>query len=342
VYSVGNPGCQNGNAGSMSFRRDENMQGKSFVQRVLDQDRLIRPDGPPDRVQHQKQILGVFGTIRIEDDIPDDAKDSPFRPGTYVAAFRFSNGQPVTAPDQKADVRGIAVKYFVGGQEVDLLATNEGGRSHARNAAEFLDASDALAELTARHVITGLELATENLVRHPIDTARALGILTKEVALHHVDSLTRESYWGSVVELAGRPIEYSVHPHSPIAGDIKARGEDPNFLREDLLNRLSGGPIRFDLSIQFFRDEMSTPVNDASVKWNAPLVRIGWLEITAAPKPQDEASINKMAFNPGNGFVALGITKDRQAIYAAAAQHRGALSGEEVRKLFAGAAAASV
>jgi len=107
----------------MLFRRDENMQGKSFVQRVLDQDRLIRPDGPPDRVQHQKQILGVFGTIRIEDDIPDDAKGSPFRPGTYLAAFRFSNGQPVTAPDQKADVRGIAVKYFVGGQEVDLLAT---------------------------------------------------------------------------------------------------------------------------------------------------------------------------------------------------------------------------
>jgi len=51
--------------------------------------------------------------------------------------------------------------------------------------------------------------------------------------------------------------------------------------------------------------------------------------------------INKMAFNPGNGFVALGITKDREEIYKAGSQHRGALSSDEVRTLFRAKAAAA-
>jgi hypothetical protein len=64
-------------------------------------------------------------------------------------------------------------------------------------------------------------------------------------------------------------------------------------------------------------------------------VKIGELKIADAPSSDDEESkINQMAFNPGNGFVPLGITKDRQEIYAAGARHRGALSSDEIRDLF--------
>jgi catalase len=308
--------------------------GKSFTERIIDQDHLLRPEGPPDRVQHQKQILGAFGVVRINDNIPDEAKQGPFVSGEWVAACRFSNGQPIIFKDQAADLRGVAIKFLVGGQEVDLLATNEGGRSHARNTAEFVDLSDALAAKIAGGTLDFLELVGKKLVDAPLETARSLGILTEAAFLHRVESLTTEAYWGSVVELAGRPIEYSVQPHPSTATGTNADRENPNFLREDLLNRLSQGPVRFDLCLQFFQDENTTPVNDASVKWQAPLVKIGELEISTSPIPEDEDNINRMAFNPGNGFVPLGITKDRAEIYAADARNRGAMNSDEVRRLF--------
>jgi len=312
-------------------------QGASFSDRIINQDHLLRPEGPPDRVQHQKMILGVFGVFRINEDIPIEAKQQPFAPGAWIAACRFSNGQPLTSPDQAADVRGVAIKLFVGEQEIDLLATNEGGRSHARNAAEFLDVSDILATIAAKGKLKGLNLAATDLAEGKLgllEGARIADILVKQTFLHEVHSLTTESYWGSVVELGGKPIEYSLQPHPSTPGGTSADLTTPNFLREDLLNRLSAGPIRFNVCIQFFQDENSTPVNDASVKWSAPLVAIGELEINALPSPEDEGCINRMAFNPGNGFVPLGITKDRQEIYAAGARNRNALSSDEVRGIF--------
>jgi catalase len=311
--------------------------GKPFTERIIDQDHLLRPKGPPDRVQHQKKILGAFGVVRINIDIPEEAKHTPFITGEWIAACRFSNGQPTTSKDQAPDVRGVAIKFFVGEEEFDLLVTNEGGRSHARDAAQFLDVSDILAAQVAKGPLEGLKVAATDLIEGklgPLEAARIAEVLVKETVLHHVDSLTTEAYWGSVVELGGKPIEYSLQPHPSTLGGSEADRDNPEFLREDLLNRLSRGSIRFNLCVQFFRDESSTPVNDASVKWSAPLVKIGELEITAHPSSEDEDEINKMAFNPANGFVPLGITKARQEIYAAGARNRGALSSDEVRELF--------
>jgi catalase len=314
------------------------MSEKSFSDRIIDQDHLLRPDGPPDRVQHQKMILGAFGMVRISENIPDAAKPGPFVSGEWTAACRFSNGQPLTFKDQAADVRGVAVKFFSGPQEqeVDLLATNEGGRSHVRHTAEFVDVSDILIAKMASGALSGLKLAAEDLIDGklaPLEAARIGKILAEATLLHQVESLTTEAYWGSVVELAGKPIEYSLQPHQSTVAGTNADRDDPNFLREDLLNRLSRGPIRFDICLQFFRDESSTPVDDASIRWQAPFVRIGEVEISKSPSLEDEENINQMAFNPGNGFVPLGITQDRKDIYAASARNRGALSGDKVRLL---------
>jgi catalase len=312
-------------------------QGKSFSERIIDQDHLLRPAGAPDRVQHQKMILGAFGTLEISENIPNDAKHEPFVSGTRIVACRFSNGQPKTFKDQAPDVRGIAVKFFLEEKEIDLLVTNEGGRSHARNAAEFLDVSDILAAKAAKGTLKGAEVAVKDLIGGkigPFEAARIGEVLVEETVLRHVKSLTTEAYWGSVVELGGKPIEYSLQPHPSTRTGTDADPNDENFLRKDLLSRLRKGPIRFNLCVQCFRDKDNTPVDDASVKWNAPLEKIGELEIASVPSSEDEDIINQMAFNPGNGFIPLGITKDRQEVYAAGAHNRGALSSDKVRDLF--------
>jgi catalase len=95
--------------------------------------------------------------------------------------------------------------------------------------------------------------------------------------------------------------------------------------------------------VQLFRDEESTPVNDAAKVWSAESVVVGELVIGAAPAADDEATINQMAFNPGNGFDPVGITHARADVYAASAKNRadrGLLTSEEARRFLAARPAA--
>ncbi|SAK64079.1 Catalase-related peroxidase [Caballeronia ptereochthonis] len=299
-------------------------------------------NGQVDRAQHQKQLLGAFGTLRIADDIPAAARFGPLEKSnaSYRVACRISNGQPCPQADTASDVRGIAIKFFTDdGVETDLLMTNEGGRSHARNAVQFMAVADIIVALLAEGpkggIATGLrELMTEKL--GPIEAARILTVLFKETRLHHVDSVTTEDYWGSVVQLGQAAIKYSLHPHESTEGGTNADRHADNYLRDDLLNRLKDGPVKWRLGLQLFADEGSTPISDASVAWKADVVTIGELEIASPPSDDDETRINQMAFNPANGFAPLGITHARKDVYAASAANRkgrGVLSSEQARAL---------
>jgi hypothetical protein len=303
-------------------------------------------DGRVDRGQHQKQTLGAFGTLRIFETIPTALKHGPFAKQDelgpslcYRVACRFSNGQPCPFSDQAADVRGVAIKFFTAqGIETDLLMTNEGGRSHARNAVQFMDFADILVAQIARGALGALEQASMEVLSGklgPVETARIVAILAKETTLRSVESLTTERFWGSVVKLGAAAIKYSLQPEDTTVQGTNGDRHGDDYLREDLLNRLKTGPLKWRLCVQFFVDEESTPVNDASVAWAEPPIAIGVLEIATLPSADDEAHINQMAFNPANGFEPLGITHARKNVYAASAANRvdrGVLSSDEARR----------
>ncbi|AQH02114.1 peroxidase [Burkholderia sp. KK1] len=299
-------------------------------------------DGKVDRAQHQKQVLGALGTLRIADDIPDAARFGPFAKGpvAYRVACRISNGQPCPRSDMAADVRGIAIKLFTqDGAETDLLMTNEGGRSHARNSVQFMAVSDIIVALLAEGPVSGIAQSLREMMMAklgPVEAARILAILFKETAAHRVMSTTTEDYWGSVVQLGAAAIKYSLHPHPSTPAGAQAARHGDDYLRDDLLSRLRQGPVKWRLGLQFFVDEATTPVNDASVAWKSEIVHIGELEIDALPTADDEARINQLAFNPANGFEPLGITHARKVVYAASAANRkgrGVLSSDEARAL---------
>nr|WP_284509548.1 catalase [Caballeronia sp. GAFFF3] len=301
-------------------------------------------NGQVDRAQHQKSLLGAFGLLRIADDIPDAARFGPFakHPATYRAACRISNGQPCPQPDTSPDVRGIALKFFTEeGAETDLLMTNEGGRSHARDAAQFMAVADIIVALLAEGTVSGIAQGLREMMMArlgPVEGARILAILFKETRVHHVDSLATEHYWGSVVQLGQAAIKYSLHPHPSTSSGTNAERHGDNYLRADICNRLEQGPVKWRLGVQFFVDEQTTPVNDASIAWKSDVVTIGELEIDAPPSVDDEARIERLAFNPANGFAPLGITHARKDVYAASAanrEERGVLSSEEARALLA-------
>jgi hypothetical protein len=316
----------------------------SIAERVGDQQRKIahgRPEnaGCIGRGQHQKLLLGAFGTLQIRSDLPQLLRAGPFaKPGSYRVACRISNGQPCADRDQAPDVRGVALKFFSGqGQETDLVMTNEGGRSHARNSLHFTDVADILASLQVKAGVEALrELSADMLHGElgPVEAARIAAILFKETVLHRVESMATEHYWGSVVKLGPLALKYSVHPARTVRAGTLGDKTQPNYLRDDLIRRLAEGPLQFELAVQLFADEESTPVNDASVAWLAPLISIGRIELARMPDADEERLIDRMAFNPGNGFEPLGMTHARKVAYAASARNRGALGSEEVRKHF--------
>jgi hypothetical protein len=303
--------------------------------------------GRVDRAQHQKQLLGAFGVLRLAETIPAAVRAGPFmrrdaagQPAEYRVACRFSNGQPCPRADTAADVRGVALKFFTDEEiEADLLMTNEGGRSHARNAPQFMAVADILVAKLADGVTEGFGKASQELLSGElgaVDAARSLAILFKETTVHKAASLATESYWGSVVQLGDAAIKYSLHPHeSSAAGTVGDRHGD-DYLREDIISRLAKSPVKWRLCLQLFIDEERTPVRDASVAWQAALVPVGELEIPSSPSDADESTINQMAFNPANGFRPLGITHARKDVYAASAANRkdrGLLSSDAAREV---------
>jgi len=292
------------------------------------------------RGQHQKQLLGAFATLTIPEGIPAAVRVGPFSdPGRFRSACRISNGQPCPHRDQAPDVRGIAIKFFTkDGVETDLVMTNEGGRSHARDAIQFMEVADILATSQVQGgAIEALRELTADVMTGklgPAEAARVAFILGKETVLRKVASMATEHYWGSVVEAEGRALKYSLHPHPLTPPGTDGDPKDAEYLRTDLARRLQKEPLRFNLSVQLFIDERATPVNDASIAWEAPLVQVGELAIESLPSEADEDVIDHMAFNPGNGFAPLGMTHARKDVYAASAKNRGALTTAEIRGYF--------
>jgi hypothetical protein len=335
-----------GRAGAWRDHPDSEAKLAEYSRRIGEQQARLREHvaslgGKTPRGQHQKQLLGAFGTIRILDLIPPSAQLGAFRrPGVHRAAVRISNGQPCPFADREPDVRGIAAKFFSeDDEEIDLLATNEGGRSHTRDTSTFLDIADTLIEKIIRGNLAFGEAVLKEVFHRilaPRDAARALAILLKETS-RKVESMTTESYWGSVVKLGAYPVKYSLHPHPSTAPGTKGDRHDYDYLRTDLRNRLAAGPVKFRIALQLFVNEDDTPINDASVAWKANLVDVAELEIPRLPDAQEEEIVQGFAFNPSHGFEPLGITHGRKAVYEASAKNRNATPQSEVRRAFRGA-----
>lgn len=220
-------------------------------------------------------MLSERFALQTADDIPDTMKFGPFAkrdasagPIVYRVACRISNGQPCPQADTESDVRGIAIKFFTDdGAETDLLMTNEGGRSPARDAKQFMAVSDIIVAKLADGVTRGLKQTLHELRTgefHLGEGVDSVAILVKQVGLRQVASVTLKDLWGSVVRLGPAAIKHSLHHFDSTPSGTQATDEGENYLCGNLLNRLERGPVGWWLGAQLFVDEATTPVNDAS------------------------------------------------------------------------------
>jgi len=305
------------------------------------QDNWTEPFQGPARVFHHKALMTRFGRIVIRDDLPVYAQIPPFDiPGERPVVMRFSNGIGLPFADREPDVRGLAIKFFSGaGVETDILTTNAPA-SFARDAEQFLKATEVLVEQQLGGKLSASKEALVGVLQGRFNTFEALRIgkeLFNQTILTKPDSLATQQYWGSVVRLGNYAVRATLVPDPDSPDGTLGDKDSDNFMREDLAARLRQGGIRFSLRLLYFVDEDRTPINDASRSWDDTPAKVDVADLELAdeaPQRATEDELNRMPFNPAHGFEGLAITRARDAIYKASAGGRGASAPEDYRRFF--------
>ncbi|MET7622728.1 hypothetical protein [Streptomyces sp. NPDC005408] len=293
----------------------------------------------PVRAFHAKAPLAVDNArLRFYGELPRELREGYAQPGAaYRAVVRMSNASGIPQADAARDLRGIAVRIVVTEDERhDLLMLNLPA-SHAANAREFVGFASVMAG--AAHP---LRFAWRLLVKLPREvgwsTANRMRRTLRGAVGRRVTSLATERYWGQGPVLWGGagPVQYQLRPGPGAAdrGKVPADRKNPEYLHAELAGRLRDGDIAFELCLQRFVDERSTPVEDASHAWDeetAPAVPVAELTIPGQDIDSEQARgtarrIEQLAFTPWrttDAFRPLGsLNRSRDAAYGESSSRR--------------------
>ena len=334
----------------MQGRWKETMAGGSAEAERAEFDRLARDimlvqlknaktasaHGVPHRVDRAFHAKSTLATDRAELtflDLPGDLRAGFAQPGrTYPATVRFSNAEGTGQPDNKPDLRGVALRVQVSPEEShDLLMTNF-PVSHARNARQFVE----FAKATAGGRLSQL-LGILRLIRlfGPRETVRMLrNVLTARGRT--VSSVATETYWSRGAARWGPAlaVRYLLRPAPDTVPAPRPPADDPDYLSTEAGRRLARGDVRFELCIQRYVDDRSTPIEDTAVAWKervSPAEPVAVLTLPRGDLSTVDALaqaqiIDAMAFNPWNTtdeFRPLGnLNRARKAVYDAGSAQR--------------------
>jgi hypothetical protein len=285
-----------------------------------------------DRAFHAKSTLATDRAELTFLDLADDLRAGFAQPGrTYPAAVRFSNAEGTGQPDSKPDLRGVALRVQVSAEEShDLLMPNF-PVSHARNARQFVEFAKATAG--GRPAPLGiLRLVRLFGVRETVRMLKNVMTARRRV----VSSVATETYWSRGAARWGPAlaVRYLLRPAPDTVPAPGPRGDDPNYLSTEAARRLAEGDVRFELCIQRYLNEESTPIEDTAVEWTqrvAPAEPVAVLTLARGDLSTVDALaaaqvIDTMAFNPWNTtdeFRPLGnLNRARKMVYDAGSAQR--------------------
>ena len=311
-----------------------------------------------DRAFHAKSTLATDRAELAFLDLADDLSAGYAQSGqAYPTVVRFSNAEGTGQPDTKPDLRGVALRVQVSAEEShDLLMTNF-PVSHARNARQFVEFAKATAGGRLSQLLGVLRLIRLFGLR---ETVRMLkNVMTAR--RRSVSSVATETYWsrGAVRWGPTLAVRYLLRPAPDTVPAPRPPGDDPNYLSTEAARRLAQGDVRFELCVQRYIDEESTPIEDTAVAWTervSPAEPVAVLTLAREDLSTVDALaqaqiIDMLAFNPWNTtdeFRPLGnLNRARKAVYdASSAQRlgyrfqakppvRNVLFGAAVRAMFA-------
>ncbi len=317
---------------------DEDRRFLTYAEELRALQRKRAAQGGVSRALHAKGQAGVEAEFTVLPDLPEHARVALFaKPATYRAYVRFSNGAGARQKDRTGDVRGIALK-LLGVDGKKLIPGLENAKTQDflliqspatpfRDADEFVwfvkaAASPALLpfKLLGRHGFAGIGLLR-----------RLLSGISRPVP-----SLATSRYWSALpIRLGPYAVHYALTPHAQDAPGAKP-GSGPNYLGDELAERLERGPVTYDFRLQFYVDAERTPIEDASREWkeeDSPFVTVARLTLVqqslSSPRGRRVAElVEKLSFDPWHALEELrplgNMMRARNHAYRLSTQERGA------------------
>jgi hypothetical protein len=243
-------------------------------------------------------------------DRPEQARYGVFsEEGSFPALVRFSNGDSFRNPDSAKEPRGIAIKLIgVPGRKLlpgredavtqDFLATSHSVTSAVRNVSQFMAFIRATRH-GSRPPVSVVALVRSLGIGQML---RILWVMRKSLATRVRSMITEEYSSTAPIKLGPYAAKFLVMPKKECEGTNDRPASTDNFLHDDLVERLKSD-IVLDFLVQFYVDDVRTPIEDTSVKWDTPLQKVAELRIPKCNPDSPEgiqltADVNKLSFSP--------------------------------------------
>jgi len=282
---------------------------------------------------HRKQLTAARGQLQVLGDLPAFASHGLFaQPAQYDVRVRLSNGGMDKASDRKPDIRGFS--FSVLGVKGDSALGNGPAKSQDftlinqekfafPQSGEFVDFVVAASHgggalikfLVQRHGLLGA-------ARQIAKTAKTFGRPFRGFAAHAVHS-------AGPIACGPYAVRVRLVPHVANGAPVTQVQDDWNA---EFSARLRQQDLVWDLQLQPFVDEATTPIEDASVDWPTPYTTVARLTLPRqdpAADPALAAEVEAAVFDPWQALAAhrpLGdVMRARKVVYFESQKGRGAV-----------------
>jgi hypothetical protein len=266
----------------------------------------------PLRGFHAKLHAGFMAEFQVLPDLPEHARHGVLAaPRTFPAVVRFSNGESRIYADTNHEPRGVAIKLIgapgrklLPGQEdavtQDFLATSHSVTSTVRDVRQFIHF------VKAKRFPKPIMFARMIFTLGPCETLRIAKALDRTVLHSDVRSMATEEFSGTApIKLGPYAVKFTVRPAEGTAATMD-RPLTENFLRQELADRLRKADLVLDFLVQFYVDDVHTPIEDTSVPWrpeDTPLLKVAQLRIPRCDLDDQRTGelsekIDKLSFSP--------------------------------------------
>jgi hypothetical protein len=257
------------------------------------------------RALHRKGHLALRARLEVLSEVPEHARHGLFaRPGFFDVWVRLSSGSMDRQKDHVPDIRGFAIKV--------RGVAGPGALGNATTSQDFLLINHDSFSSPRSDEFIGVALAASRgmgaLFRHLLATHGFLGGLRRARKLV---GILNKRFTGFASETFHSAVPIACGPFACRVRLLPASREPAADARRDwagdIRRRLRAGPLVHDLQLQFFVDEDTTPIEDASKPWpesEAPYVTVA--RLTLLPGEGDAAfdeEVERASFDPWNALV---------------------------------------
>jgi hypothetical protein len=318
------------------FAPDEAVRHAEYAQQFVAMQRRKSQKLGTGRALHRHGLLALRASLEVSSDLPEPVRQGLFAtPGTYDVWIRLSNGSADRGPDTRPDVRGFSFKVHG--------VAGDGALGKPTTVQDFALINHEAFAFPSAEEFVGLALAASDgplpLLRYLFKRHGLIGGFRQAAQLKR--SVDRP-FHGFAVEpfYSAAPIAcgpYAVKVRlQPMAKPTAAdRDAGRAGWKNAMARHLAAGPLRYQLQLQCFVNEIATPIENPTVPWPeaiSPYVTVAELTIPSQPLDGAEAAkfteqVERATFDPWSALAAhrpLGeIMRARKITYYESQKARG-------------------